>query len=475
MISKPVPEYLKKLSLSYLQRGEAELDINSVLSELNHKESIEYLSDNIVCDYYIECFLTMLRKHLLLTIVATDSSILVQNLTIDSLSAVSLQCFNTEYIYFISKEEYEHISRLKESLYGENLSGSLIHLLIYSCYCSLYEDKRIREMVLQQTLAVEPITKVVKRQLHDIRLEETIRNTIPSIGHEKHGVSLSVQEHYEQHPYPRWVDFERPSACTLDDYCRQRLVQLESINSLTNIPENILVAGCGTGILAIQHAYRFPSSRIIAIDLSLSSLSYAQRVTDELNIKSIEYIQADIRDISQMGLKFDLIECIGVLSHTEDPYMHCRIMVEYLARHGAIRASLYSYTARQQLQACSKQLADKGFIVSADNIRNLRREFMNEPELSNHKSLIELDDYYSITGLFDMLFHTYERHYQLEEITLMIDKLNLNFIGLEFATQDNYLSDDDTTMTLDALKNIEQHHPDLFFPHYIFWMMKKVI
>ena len=38
---------------------------------------------------------------------------------------------------------------------------------------------------------------------------------------------------------------------------------------------NILVAGCGTGQHSIGTAARFKSSKVLAIDLSLSSLSYA--------------------------------------------------------------------------------------------------------------------------------------------------------------------------------------------------------
>ena len=45
--------------------------------------------------------------------------------------------------------------------------------------------------------------------------------------------------------------------------------------------------------------------KILAIDLSISSLKYAKRKTEELGIENIEYIQHDILDLK--SLKGNLI------------------------------------------------------------------------------------------------------------------------------------------------------------------------
>ena len=58
----------------------------------------------------------------------------------------------------------------------------------------------------------------------------------------------------------------------------------------------ILIAGCGTGRHSIETATRFKSSKDLAIDLSLASLAYAQRKTEEFRIENIKYMQADILD-----------------------------------------------------------------------------------------------------------------------------------------------------------------------------------
>ena len=43
----------------------------------------------------------------------------------------------------------------------------------------------------------------------------------------------------------------------------------------------ILIAGCGTGQHAVNTASRFSDAHVLAVDLSLSSLSYAKRKTNE--------------------------------------------------------------------------------------------------------------------------------------------------------------------------------------------------
>ena len=52
-----------------------------------------------------------------------------------------------------------------------------------------------------------------------------------------------------------------------------------------------------------------------AVDLSFSSLAYAKRKTDELGSVNIDYLQADILNLRQMGKEFDIIESAGVLHH----------------------------------------------------------------------------------------------------------------------------------------------------------------
>ena len=57
-------------------------------------------------------------------------------------------------------------------------------------------------------------------------------------------------------------------------------------NKITEVAKpEILIAGCGTSQHSIGTATRFKGSKVLAIDLSLSSLAYAKRKTESLLLK----------------------------------------------------------------------------------------------------------------------------------------------------------------------------------------------
>ena len=70
------------------------------------------------------------------------------------------------------------------------------------------------------------------------------------------------------------------------------------------------------------------------MDLSLSSLSYAKRKTQELGINNIEYMQGDILKLDQLEREFDIIECMGVLHHMDDPLAGWKVLVGKLRADG---------------------------------------------------------------------------------------------------------------------------------------------
>ena len=111
----------------------------------------------------------------------------------------------------------------------------------------------------------------------------------------------------------------------------------------------ILIAGCGTGQHSIGTAARFKNSKVIAVDLSLSSLAYAERKTKELGIQNIEYMQADLLNLRKLNIKFDIIESMGVMHHLGDPMEGWRVLTECLKSDGLMKIGLYSETARKSI------------------------------------------------------------------------------------------------------------------------------
>src|SRR5204862_7286552 len=104
-----------------------------------------------------------------------------------------------------------------------------------------------------------------------------------------------VQQQYEENPYPRWVHAAgQVPPIPVEQYLRQQF----PASVVTPLPQtgalDMLVAGCGTGQVAIASVQKYSGARALAIDLSLSSLCYAKRKTPAELAPRIEYAQADI-------------------------------------------------------------------------------------------------------------------------------------------------------------------------------------
>ena len=78
------------------------------------------------------------------------------------------------------------------------------------------------------------------------------------------------------------------------------------------------------------------------VDLSLASLAYAQRKSNELSFTNIDYLQADILHLHQLGKEFDIIESVGVLHHMDEPMAGWRVLVDLLKPGGLMKIGLYS-------------------------------------------------------------------------------------------------------------------------------------
>ena len=157
---------------------------------------------------------------------------------------------------------------------------------------------------------------VYKRQVLEPAEEQKLKLEMKILNDITDGVSSKVRDQYESNPYPRWVNLglniEGSSIEAMAKDARLRIT-LNSISKV-NAPK-ILIAGCGTGQHSIGTATKFKNSQVLAIDLSLSSLAYAKRKTEELAIKNIDYMQADILDMKRLtknwvGLKYIFTETV---------------------------------------------------------------------------------------------------------------------------------------------------------------------
>ena len=415
--------------------------INHDLSILNDKVFIKYftseivikfLKKNIVCSIYLESIFTQARKYFLQS--AADNYQFDKNVY-EFLCALSIQCDFNGYLWDVSKDEIENIATIKEKILEKIKKNQLpdeFIILIYSSYSNLGGDKIISDFLLaNKDKYSEYLQEIIKKQLLDMMTLVSNSESIKKVGNIDDETSLNVQKLYENYPYPRWRgDLKIPSETSL--YYQY------SDKNLNNIFKNrdhldILIAGCGTGQELCMMAKKFPNSKIIAIDLSLSSLAYTKNKADQFNIKNIDLIQLDILNLGTLNKKFDLINSNGVIHHMDNPELGLSILSSKLKKNGILNLGLYSKIARQSISKARQKI--KKLNIKGDDknlVRVLRRSIINqEEEFQELYSLITLRDFYSFFEIQDALFHPREVLYELNDVKSMLERSGLEFIEFD--------------------------------------------
>ena len=379
-------------------------------------------------------------------IVETRRRMLDAPLPVPVMTAIAHQCFNTEYVFDESPEERASIARLRDAILAADSTPDHRYAA-YAAYRPL------------STLgAKQPsLPSLVRRQVLEPAEERRLAAAIPAISTAQTAVSARVQAQYEENPYPRWV--------------RTSFVHTgggpQSVAS-------VLVAGCGTGQNAITTALRFAGAKVLAVDISRASLAYAKRKTLELGIHGIEYRQADILDLGTLPERFDLIECSGVLHHMEDPLAGWRVLASLRKPGGRMRIGLYSELGRRAVVKARELIAAEGFKPDAEGIRACRAAIRSRSADPLFASLARNEDFYSMSGCRDLLFHTQELRFTLPQIGSMIEALGLRFLGFEFPdsgeTLARYRKRFADPLDLQSWHRFEGEFPDTFARMYQFWV-----
>ena len=451
--------------------GGLEQPLNEIVSGLGGNPL--FLKLLTVCslnDLEFEAFLIDVRSSILASISEMGAS--SEELKLQS--ALALQLFINEYIYSISENEYELLKKLELSVSTELSSGKQPSPNSLLCLASY---KALNNYEWVQLISVCPeIESVFTQQVVEPAREHYFKSTIQTLEEITHATSSKVKEQYETNPYPRWVKLGLSveplpisrvvSSLNLDVF-DSRLFQSGSLN--------VLVAGCGTGQHSIVTASRFENSKVLAVDLSLASLSYAKRKTEELKIQNINYMQADILDLGKLNRKFDVIECGGVLHHMHDPMNGWRALVECLEPGGLMKIGLYSESARKEIVKIKQDIRRLGSGSSVAEMKSYRCKIIDSDK-EEHIKIRAFDDFYSLSMFRDLLFHVQEHRFSLPQIQGCLVQLGLVFCGFE---SDGVVQDFKRTYTglndpydLDKWHSYEQANPYIFASMYQFWCQK---
>jgi len=402
----------------------------------------------------------------------------------DFLTALACQSFNNDYVFSVSDDELERIAALNASIY-ERLSHPLKYdielgrmITVAAMYHPLSSIKGCRRLLeLEHTQAPAPLLELVTRQVKNCLDEREIARNINSVSEIRDDVSAAVQEQYEESPYPRWLNI-----VGFESYSPPVTLQSMFPNIIPPNPGgkqiHILVAGCGTGKHPLYTAKHYLGARLLAIDLSRSSLAYAKRKSTELGIDNIEFAHGDILELDRLPDRFDLIESVGVLHHLKNPLEGWRVLTNRLKPNGIMRIGLYSQLARKPVHLAREYFHNMGFPATPAGIRKARQALLtNKPDLATH--FLNKEDFFSIANCRDLFFHVQETCFTIPEIAHMLDELGLVFLGFEFYGDGRVIQrfqecygPGASMRDLDQWHSFEQLYPDTFLRMYEFYVQQ---
>jgi SAM-dependent methyltransferase len=301
------------------------------------------------------------------------------------------------------------------------------------------------------------------------RTEAALEPSIPAITPVQDDVSRKVQAQYEEHPYPRWHRAPAVAPYPLPRMLRSLFPHLADID-VSEKPE-VLIAGCGTGRHAAITAQLQPLGRVLAVDLSRASLAYAARRCKELGLANVRFAQADILGLAGRAERYDLIECSGVLHHMADPLAGWRVLVSLLRPGGAMKLGLYSELGRRHIVAARS-------LVEGLGVREARRRILELPGGHPARNVAALRDFYSASGVRDLLLHAQEHRFTIPQLAQALEALGVEFLGFEFPDKTalrayrGRFPGDPAARTFANWARFEQEHPDTFGSMYQFWVRR---
>jgi 2-polyprenyl-3-methyl-5-hydroxy-6-metoxy-1,4-benzoquinol methylase len=431
----------------------------------------EFLRVSPLLDLQIESLLTALRRAILLGLAEINADPEL----IRFLSTISLHCFVNEYIYFESAKETELITTLGleiESAIAGGLQPDPLKVLCFSAYRLLHKQRWCESLT-----ELSELEEINRRQVLEPLEEYTYAFNTPKLNRITDKVSKQVRAQYEENPYPRWLKVRIPrNAISVAEHCDEVGLRLLN-NKIRDVTQpKILIAGCGTGQQSIGAAARYSNCQVLAIDLSLASLAYAQRKTFELKLDNLRYAQSDILTLAELGSSFDIIECSGVLHHMQDPLAGWRALVDLLKPEGLIKIGLYSELARQSISKARADIASLQIKATAAEIRAFRQQVAASSE-NPHRELTSFNSFYSLSEFRDLVFHVQEHQFTIPKIQDSLDELGLAFCGFEHDTKklpkfEKFFPHNRDIYDLERWHELERSNPDTFRGMYQFWCQR---
>jgi len=236
--------------------------------------------------------------------------------------------------------------------------------------------------------------------------------------------SDEVRDFYERLPYP-------PPRTSLDESRdpdrRRARFHLAWPAEPHREGQEILVAGCGTS-QAARYAQRDPDSRVMAIDVSETSLRHTGELKRRYQLDNLDLEKLPIERVEELGRSFDLVVCTGVLHHLEDPDLGLRALRAVLRPGGAMRLMVYARYGRAGIYMLQEYCRLLGVGTSDGELQALGATLDALP--ADHPIsgvLRRAKDFRRPEAMADALLHPRDRAYTVLEVHAWLERCGMSF------------------------------------------------
>jgi SAM-dependent methyltransferase len=251
--------------------------------------------------------------------------------------------------------------------------------------------------------------------------------------HKQHGadggnIAQDVRAFYDRYPYPPPVDSLDKYRQLWKDRGRRRAdYHLFWPAEPYREDRTVLIAGCGTS-QAAKHALRQPAARVIAIDISSTSMHHTRELKRRYGLDNLELEQLPIERVHELGHSFDKIVCTGVLHHLPDPDAGLCALRSVLKPGGAMYLMVYAPYGRTGIYMLQEYCRRIGIRPSEPEIRDLAAALQALPRGHPLEHLLrEAPDFRQEAGLADALLHPEDRAYSVPQLFDFIRRAGLVF------------------------------------------------
>lgn len=430
---------------------------------------LTWLSRALVADERVEGWLVRMRSALLAEFVHAGT---LTDPHLQLSCALARQAFLAEYVW--QEDQADGPLRMEVAQRAGRNPTDAAAWMVEAMFTPLHAHPRASALL--HTESTPPVASVLAQQWHQHAEEAAIRQAMTQHGTAPDQVSHAVRTQYEENPYPRWSTCPVPRATTPAAYLQELFPGFEGHPALAMQPW-LLVAGCGTGRHALLLRRRFPTARLLGLDLSLTSLAHARRLAHRLSV-FLDLQQADLLDLRGLQPSFHMVECVGVLHHMRDPADGLAAVVDMTVKGGVICLGVYSRAGRRGVNAARRMLSHAHLDASPEGIRQGRMLILDLLPDHPARSVTQSPDFHSTSGCRDLLFHAQEHQFDLPEVAALVARFPLRVLGLEPPTDavahayDARFGADPWRRRLDHWEAMESDDPDLFAGMYVIWCQR---